>query len=202
METQELSTAYLSTSGNDALTSVAANGICDLRRDVAKSEADIKEAVGRGFCETLKSIGDAECAISKNAMDIAHRSTIHLNSVERDIQNRVLENRQVFTAELNQLERSLSEKLCDIKSDGRENTRLILDRLTQDKLDEKNEIIDSLRHERAHDKYAHLFALQNQELSSLKQMINSVEQTQRFSSKTVQFGAGNVAIPTQTANQG
>ncbi len=38
--------AYIKT-GNDALTEVAANGICDLRRDVAKSEADIERALGR-----------------------------------------------------------------------------------------------------------------------------------------------------------
>ncbi len=89
-----------------------------------------------------------------------------------------------------------------MKADGRDNTRLILDRLYADKLDEKNEVIESLRHERYADRHAHQIALQNYELASLKQMINSVEQTQRFSSKTVQFGTGNLAGTAQTANQG
>lgn len=199
-------------SGTDPLAWMAANQTADLRRDVAKSEADLSKQIGEAECRILSEVGDAECGILskvgeaectllKSQADIAHRNTIHLNSVERDLQNRILENRQISTKELNDVERSLSEKLCDIKADAKDNTRLILDRLYADKLDEKNEIIESLRHERSHDRHAHAFALQNQELSYLKQMINSVEQTQKFSSKTVQFGAGNVAIPTQTANQ-
>lgn len=200
-------------SGNDALTGVSANASIDNAYRIAKAEADIKEALGNGFCEVEKSIGDASCENIKSQGEISHRNTIHLNSVERDLQNRILENRAIITKEIGDktdrlrdqsysFERSISEKLCEIKAEAKDNTRLILDRLTSDKLDEKQEIIDSLRHERSHDRHNHAFAMQNMEIASLKQMLNSVEQSQRFSSKTVQFGAGNVAIPTQTANQG
>jgi len=198
---------------------------------VAKSEADIKEAImsgqqrlfqefcltnkniGDGFCSTLKAIGDSECSIIKNESDIAQRATIHLNSVERDLQNRILENRAILLQDnatktdrvldrMNEFERSNAEKLCDIKSQIKDSERRILDQMCADKLDEKNSLIAELRAEKTCNSYNHQFALQNQHLDYLKQMINSVEQNQKFSSKVVQFGAGNLAGTAQTANQG
>lgn len=217
--------------GNDALTNVAANGICDLRRDVAKSESDIKTAIlqqslsnSQEFCAVNKSVHDAECNIVKNAADISQRDSIALAAIERDLQNRLHETRQVLTSLIgdkteriidrfdrdtvdlkNQMrifEMSASEKFCDIKSQVKDSERRILDQLSANKLDEKNEIIDSLRQERTNDKFAYQFGLQNQDISYLKQMINSVDQNQKFSSKVTQFGTGNLATPTQTANQG
>ncbi len=82
------------------------------------------------------------------------------------------------------------------------NTERILSQMSANKYDALKDELDETRLECRTRDHAHAFALQNQEIASLKQMIGSVEQTQRFSSKTVQFGAGNVAIPTQTANQG
>ncbi len=231
--------------------------IGDTRRDIAKSEADIKYAVGEGFCGVEKSIGDAECAVIdklgnyaadnfknqsdiaqrqsdwlgtysrdnfKNQSDIAQRQGAALNSVERDLQNRIHENRMILTKEIgdkndrtidifgrdildvkNQLryfETSTAEKFCRLETDGLKNTQKILDTLAANKYDALKDELDETRASKYADKYAHGFALQTQDINYLKQMINSVEQTQKFNSKTVQFGAGNVAIPTQTANQG
>ncbi len=206
--------------GNDALTAVAAEGICDLRRDVAKCEADVKDTIhnqslafGAEFCSLGKKVGEVECTILKNAADIAHRDSLHLASVERDLQNRVHESRQVLTAlisdktdnikdQLRAFEMSASEKFCSVKTEIKDSERRILDRLYADKLDEKNEIIESLRHERNNDRFNYQFGLQNAEINYMKQMMGSIEQNQRFSSKTVQFGTGNLAGTAQTANQG
>jgi len=233
METVNSSTGYVGaySSSNDALTGVAAYGICDLRRDIAKAESDLRETIhnqslvqGTEFCAVNKSIHEAECNVIKNDNDIAHRNTIHLNSVERDLQNRILENRQVLTSiigdktdrvldridreaidlknQLRAFEMSNAEKFCELKTEGFKNTQKILDELAKNKYDAIKDELDETRLSKYHDKSGYQFALQNQEIASLKQMINSVEQNQKFSSKTVQFGTGNLAGTAQTANQG
>lgn len=231
--------------GNDYMSWLTANQISEVRRDVAKSEADIKHMLGDGFCSIEKSIGDSECAISKEVgdaecnilrkvgdsaceaqkdrSDIAQRQSSHLSSVERDLQNRIHETRFILSKEIgdkndrtidilgagltdvrNQLryfETSTAEKFCDLKTQGLLNTQKILDEMAKNKYDALKDELDETRAYRHADKHAYNFALAQNEINSLKAMVNSVEQTQRFSSKTVQFGAGNVAIPTQTANQ-
>lgn len=200
---------YAAKTSNDALTEVCANGIYDTKSTIMAGIHLLEKSLGDGFCDTAKSIGEvkceigkSECEILKNAGDIAHRNTIALSSLERNLQKEIALEGDKTRTQLYAFERAAAEEFCKVKTEALLNTQKILDRLSADKLDEKQEIIDSLRHERYADKHNHLFALQNQELAFLKQSINSVEQNQRFSSKTVQFGAGNVAIPTQTANQG
>lgn len=256
METTKTTTMETSTS-NDYLSWLAANQIAELRRDVAKSEADLKHFNGNHFCEIEKSIGDAECNVSrkigdaecsinknvddvenhlidrmgtyaadnfKNQSDIAQRYTGQLNAAERDLQNRIHENRFVLTKEIgdkndrtidtlgrdftdvkNQLryfEASNAEKFCDLKTQGLLNTQKVLDELAKNKYDALKDELDEERSKRHFDKYASDFALQSQDINYLKQMISSVEQTQKFSSKTTQFGTGNLAGTAQTANQG
>lgn len=203
----------------DYLGWIAAENTADLRHDVAKSEADIKEAIhaqslvqGQEFCGVNKSIHEAECAIIKNDCDIAHRNTIQLNSVERDLQNQILSNRSILLKEvgdktdrvldrMNGFERETYSKFHQLEVSGLKNTREILDRLSSDKLDEKNSEILKLRTRGDRDHYSNQFALQNQEINYLKQMLNSVEQNQRFTSKVVTFGNGNITPTTQTSNQ-
>lgn len=205
---------------NDGLTELAAKGAMDNCYRTAKSEADIKasiltgvhlleKSIGDGFCDTAKSIGEVKCEISKseceilkNAGDIAHRNTIALSSLERNLQKEIALEGDKTRTQLYAFERAAAEEFCKIKTEGLLNTQKILERLSADTLDRKNDRINELMHDKTHSAYTHQFALQNAHLDYLKQSINSIEQNQRFSSKTVQFGAGNVAIPTQTANQG
>jgi hypothetical protein len=259
METEEINNQTTETTTettNQTQTMETTNYHSDLGWKIAKAEADIKEALLEGFCETEKSVGDAECSIiktvgdaecsinknvdeaesrivdrlgtyaydaAKDRSDIAQRYSAQLNAVERDLQNRVHENRQVLTKEIadkadrttdllrgdvidvkNQLrsfETSAAKSFCDLETQGLKNTTKILEKLAADKYDALKDELDEERSKRHFDRYASNFNLQAQEMNYLKNMLNSVEQNQRFSSKTVQFGAGNVAIPTQTANQ-
>ena len=194
------------------------------------------------FCELEKSLGDAECHLLdrmgtyaqdsfKNASDIAQRQALSQTAMERDLQNRIHENRFFLTKEISDsakyleakserasdkadaeftnlkdqlryFETSVAKQFCQIETEGLRNTSKILETLAANKYDALKDEVDAIRADRYADKYGYNFALQNQELNSLKQMINSVEQSQRFGSKTVQFGAGNSAGTAQTANQG
>lgn len=100
---------------------------------------------------------------------------------------------------MSDFERSVDHQFCAVKGDIKDSERRILDRLSLDKLDEKNDEIARLR-AKCDQGQNNLF-LAN-ELNGIKSLINSVEQTQRFNSKVVQFGAGNLAGTAQTANQG
>lgn len=198
------------------LDEVAANGVCNLREQVSKAEASLKDTI---HAQSIAN-GAEFCGLNKAVLSDGSLTRLNLANAERDLQNRIHEARlealktntelskylsdksDIVKEKISAFERNVDENFCKVRTEIKDSERRILDRLSADKLDEKNEIIESLRHERYADKSAYQFGLQNQEIATLKQMINSVEQTQKFSSKTVQFGAGNVAIPTQTANQG
>lgn len=227
--------------GIDPLAWLAANQTADLRRDTGKSEADIKSALGEGFCGVEKSIGDTRYDIAKSESgikgemgryagdhfrhraDIAERHLIHLNGVERDLQNRIHETRYSHTKELgdkterildimsrdftdvkNQLretELNSFKQFAHLEAEGIKNTAKVLETLAKDKYDVLRDELFLSRQERQGDRLNYQSALASQDLASIKNMINSVDQNQKFSSKTVQFGTGNVALPTQTANQ-
>ena len=95
-----------------------------------------------------------------------------------------------------------AQQYGDLKFEGLKNTSTILEKMGADKYDNMKDKIDALRDEKEFHRGNYNLALQNAEISSLKNMLNSVEQTQRFGSKTVQFGTGNLAGTAQTANQG
>lgn len=186
----------------DCFTPIIMNTVAELRRDVAKSEADIKAFEAHEFCD-----------LGKTVLNDGSITRLNLANAERDLQNRIHETRvealktntelsryladksEQIKERLTNFERSVDDKFCGIKTEIKDSERRILDKLT-------SETIDSLRHEKYADRHAYQFGLQNQEIANLKNMINSVEQHQKFSSKVTQFGAGNVALPTQTANQG
>jgi hypothetical protein len=210
-------------------------GQAGILREVGTLSGAILGKLGSVECNINKEVGDAECAIIdrmgtyaqdnfKNQSDIAGSIKGQLTDLERDLQNRIHENRFLLSKEIsdktarledksyeqftdvkNQLryfETSVAKQFCHLETEGLKNTSKILETLAANKYDALKDEVDAIRADRYADKYGYNFALQNQELNSLKQMINSVEQTQKFNSKTVQFGAGNVATPTQTANQG
>jgi hypothetical protein len=183
----------------------------------------VKNASDIAIASTL-SQGQATAQILKNQADVAAVAAAQATQFERDLQNRVHESRMILTKEIgdkttrladlsaanftdvkNQLfgsELSNAKSFAHLEAEGLRNTAKILDTIGVNKYDALKNDLEALRASCYADKSHFGFALQNQEIASLKQMINSVEQTQKFASKTVQFGAGNVAIPTQTANQG
>jgi len=216
------------------LQSVGTVGL-GLSKAIGDAECAIIKEVGDAECAIIKDLGDAEAKIVdrmgtyaqdnfKNQSDIAQRNLVALGAVERDLQNRVHENRAILLKEIgdkhergvdivnrdfvdlkNQLrwfEKDTAKEFCEVKEQALKNTAKILDTLAQNKYDALKDELDETRAHRHSDRYAHNFAIQNQEISSLKQLLNSVEQNQKFSNKTVQFGQGNLAGTAQTANQG
>jgi hypothetical protein len=198
---------------------------------VSHAEGTITTEVNDAECAIIDKMGGVAADLNKNLSDIALRQAVALNEVERDLQNRIHESRQIATKELSDATRYLemkTERVSDksdaqfanairqlssfeisvakqfgaLEVEGLKNTSKILETLSANKYDALKDEVDAIRADRYADKYGYNFALQNQELNSLKQMINSVEQSQRFGSKTVQFGTGNLAGTAQTANQG
>lgn len=188
------------------------------------AECSIIKEINDAECDLIDRMGTYAQDNFKNQSDIAQRQSIALTAMERDIQNRLHETRFILSKDiadrterisdksdaqfanvkdqLRYFETSVAKQFCHIETEGLKNTSKILETLAANKYDALKDEVDSIRADRHSDKYSYSFALQNQELAYLKNMIGSVEQTQRFGSKTVQFGTGNTAGTAQTANQG
>jgi hypothetical protein len=191
---------------------------------IGEAECSVIKEVNDAEMNVIDRLGGYAADNFKNQSDISARTTGQLTDLERDLQNRIHESRFLLSKEIsdkadrladrsdahfidvkNQLryfETSVAKQFCNLETEGLKNTSKILETLAANKYDALKDEVDAIRADRYADKYGYNFALQNQELNSLKQMINSVEQTQKFGSKTVQFGAGNQAGTAQTANQG
>ena len=154
-------------------------------------ERDIQNRVHETRQILTKEIGDkasrTEDIINSNALRVADQLALQFSDVKNQMRN---------------FEISTAKQFCTLETEGLKNTSRILETLAANKYDALKDEVDAIRADRYADKYGYNFALQSQELNYLKNMINSVEQTQKFGSKTVQFGAGNSAGTAQTANQG
>lgn len=154
-------------------------------------ERDLQNRVHETRNILTKEIGDkasrTEDIINNNALRVSDQ----INGQFTDIKN-----------QLRYMETDSIKQFAALDVAGLKNTSKILETLSANKYDALKDEVDAIRADRYADKYGYNFALQNAELSSLKQMINSVENTQRFGSKTVQFGTGNTSGTAQTANQG
>jgi hypothetical protein len=221
-------------------------GQAGLLREVGALGGATLAKIGESECSIIKEVNDAEMNVIdrlggyaadnfKNQSDIAFRTTGQLTDLERDLQNRVHETRQILSSEIasnsariqdvtlastNRVSDKSDAQYADLKNQlrymetdsikqfaalevaGLKNTSTILETLSANKYDALKDEVDAIRADRHSDRFGYNFALQGQEINSLKQMINSVENTQKFGSKTVQFGAGNTAGTAQTANQG
>ncbi len=197
---------------------------CSILKEVGDAECAILSEVGTAKAQIVDRMGTYAQDNFKNQSDIAQRNLIALNAVERDLQNRVLENRSILSREIvdrheravdiftrdigdvkNQLrwfEKDTAREFCEVKTQALQNTERILSQMAANKYDALKDELDETRACRHSDRYASNFALQNQDINYLKQMIGSVEQNQKFANKTVQFGTGNLAGTAQTANQG
>jgi len=211
------------------------DGVATLLQKVGAASCDILTKVGETECSVIDKISSVNMADFKDRSDIAQRQAAALNQVERDLQNRVHENRQIIVKEIADQTASINgqakDSYIDIKNqlsalaldqankfaiaaleqakstamlqlESAKQTASILETLGRDKYDNMKDKIDALREECERGKWLHGLALQNAEITSLKNMVNSVDQNQRFASKTVQFGTGNTAGTAQTANQG
>jgi hypothetical protein len=198
---------------------------------IGAAECSIIKEVNDAEMNVIDRLGSYAAADIKNQSDIASRTAGQLTDLERDLQNRIHETRFLLSKEISDkseglankvekvsdksdaqfanvkdqlryFETSVAKQFCHLETEGLKNTSKILETLAANKYDALKDEVDAIRADRYADKYGYNFALQSQELNSLKQMINSVEQTQKFNSKTVQFGNANRSGTDQTANQG
>jgi hypothetical protein len=172
------------------------------RFNLANVERDLQNRIHEARVEALKTNTELSRYLADKSDGIKERLTGFERNVDMNFRDVLIDAEKNAAA----ITLNAEKNAAAIALAGERNTRIITDKLDaierrslKDELDETR--LDNLWN-RFNSNVNSNFALQNQEIASLKNMINSVEQTQRFSSKTVQFGAGNVAIPTQTANQG
>lgn len=209
------------------LEEVIADGVQRLQHDVPESTASIKDSIQAardGAAEDAKHIVDILCQGEKAIMHKISDNLAATKDAETRLGDKVMGNRfelsqvqsklierldyetDIVKERLNGFERSVDKQFCEVKENIKDSERRILDRLTSDKLDEKNNIIDELRHERRQSEL--IFSQKEQQLAFSNQlnlinsMLNDLSQNQKFNSKVVQFGAGNLAGTAQTANQG
>jgi hypothetical protein len=221
---QEARLSNAITSGDSAILREVGRAECNITSKVGAAECSVIKEVNDSESNILDRMGTYAQDNFKNQADVYARTSGQLTDMERDLQNRLHETRFLLSKEIsdntarlqdktdnhftdvkNQLryfETSVAKQFCHLETEGLRNTSKILETLAANKYDALKDEVDAIRADRYADKYGYNFALQNQELNSLKNMINSVEQNQRFSSKTVQFGTGNLAGTAQTANQG
>jgi hypothetical protein len=219
------------TTGHSSIAREVSNGTCSILSKIGDSECSIIDRMGNYAQDNFKNQSDIASRTTGQLTDLErdiqnriHETRFLLSKEISDktggIQDKLSHKTDWLTARIekvsdkadgqfadvkNQLrnfETSVYKQFCNLETEGLKNTSKILETLAANKYDALKDEVDAIRADRYADKYGFNFALQNQELSYLKQMINSVEQTQKFGSKTVQFGTGNTAGTALTANQG
>ncbi len=205
----DTSTVYTDPSGFYVIQSTLA----DIRKDVgdAKVEACKTECAIQAAIQVqtnnneinFRALDNRICETEKSAIVFAKDGIIEALKIESRVSNR-----------LTDLERNVDMQFCEVKSKIETvNTHLTheLDKgfaasmleterkfahLREEDLEEK---LDACRRENA-------LALQNANFGTQFAVVNSaiqnlINQTQHLSNKVVQFGVGNVAVPTNTQNQ-
>lgn len=194
---------------DNCLDEMIANGVQRLQHDVPEVKNAIADKVNAAMaqdnanarsmehmiCGTERNLAEGQREIQRDVVQNRFEGVQSENRIIRQIDTET----DIIKERLTNFERSTDKQFCETNMAIKDSERRILDRLTSDKIDEKNDLIAELRAKCARTEDTLSFSNQNNELKS---MINSVLQEQKFSSKVTQFGLGNVALPTQTANQG
>lgn len=195
----------ITTGCGDCFAPIIMDNVASMRRDIAKTEADIKEALA---AQTQFQAGQF-CDIGKSVQSEGALTRLSLTNAERDLQNRIAETRleALNTAKqvndrITAFERNADMQFRDVFINIEKNTQKIIDKVAHNMETSLRDELEKERIGRLRDGFGSNFALADQRISNLSNMINSIDQTQKFGSKVTQFGAGNVATPVQTANQG
>lgn len=187
--------------------------LADIRKDVgdAKVEACKTECAIQAAIQVannaneinFRSLDGKICETEKSAIVFAKDSIIEALRIESRVSNRITD-----------LERNVDTQFCDVKSSiEKVNTHLThqLDKGFAASILETERKFAHMREEDLEEKLEacrrdSAAALQNANLGAQFSIMNStiaslVQQTQHLSNKVVQFGVGNVAVPTATNNQ-
>jgi hypothetical protein len=171
--------------------------MCGMERNLVEGHRDIQ----RDVVENKFAIKDAQCELGKEII----QNRFEVAKTESKIVERLDYESDLIKMQMTNFERSVDKQFCEVKSDIKDSERRILDRLTADKIDEKNDLINELRHERRNCEA--LFAQKENQLAFSNQLnllhsqMIELNQNQRATNTTYQFGAGNLAGQAATANQ-
>ena len=198
------------------------------KSDIAQRQAadmfNSQALIAKDFADNASATALQNAIEMKAQTDATAGNLAQMTAFERDTNNRLHETRHLLAKEtqdnaryvmtdahnnlvdiktdIDNLSEYTADSITNTRLDAQNNTALILQQMSADKYDNMKDKIDALRERREHDRFEYGTAFQAQELNSLKQMIGSVEQNQRFASKTVQVGDSNTSGTNQTANQG
>lgn len=160
--------------------------ICATERNLAEGQREVQ----RDVVENKHVIKDAQCSIEREVM----QNRVDLLKTESKLIERLDYETDIIKERLNGFERSVDHQFCDVKGNIKDSERRILDRLTADKLDEKNNIIDELRHERRQSEL--IFSQKEQQLAFSNQLnllhsqLIDLSQNQKATNQAINFGTG------------
>ena len=197
------------------------------KSDIAQHQASdffaSQALLAKDFSDTAAADSLQNAIEMKALTDATAGNLAQMTAFERDINNELHDTRFLLAKEtqdnaryvmtdghnnlldiktdVNDLSQYSADAITSTRLDAQNNTALILQQMGKDKYDNMKDKIDALRERREWDRFEYGTAFQGQEIDSLKQLIGSVEQNQRFAASTAQFGTGNNAGTAQTANQ-
>lgn len=171
-------------------TVVTEQNISDIRQEIG--------ALGNEFQMALQASDNASQA---NFRDLDNRLC---NSEKETMQmgfalsTQGFQNTQAIKDQLTVMGSKIDSQFCAVNGAIMQSTQTILNQLCADKLDEKNDLIDTLRAEKNHLTQIGAF---NSAISGVYTAIGNLAQKQDLTNQTIQFGTGNLATPVATNNQ-
>lgn len=181
-----------------------AHQIAELRREGGESECGIKESIhaqslmhSKEFCDTNKNVADGavrNLIATKDATCVLDKSILESRQI---LAEKIDRESDLIKLQLNNFERQVAENFCQVRTEAKDNTQKILDKMSYYEDRRKDDIIDELRHDKRHLTQLSLFS---NEMNSIKSMINSIEQKQEVTNKSIIFGNGSNSTKTTTNN--
>lgn len=162
--------------------------------DQTKDRADFSRLVLKEFCDSGKMIDGQFSNLNNRLCDSEKELLITRHLLSKEI----LENTIKIKDQMTDFHHCMDKNFCHTNSEALKNTQNIIDRLAADKLDEKNDIIAQLRakQDRLEDNI-HF----GDNLTAIKSQIWELNQNQKATQQTIQFGQGNLAGQSNTNNQ-
>lgn len=171
-------------------TVVTEQNVSDIRKEIGD--------LGNEFQMALQASDNANQANFRdldNRLCASEKETMQMGFA---LSTQGFQNTQAVKDQLTAMGSKIDSQFCAVNGAIMASTQTILNQLCADKLDEKNDLIDTLRAEKNHLTQIGAF---NTALSGVYQAIGNLSQKQDLTNQTIQFGTGNVSTPTATNNQ-
>lgn len=176
-------------------------GISTLKDSIAEAKDALNERLSNAEGRLFSAAHASEVRDLESRFLLANRiGDLERGAQERffQLQTKGLENTIAIKDQICEFEHHVDHEFCTIRKEISDSTRLVLERLTQDKLDDKNDEIANLRRERDGINQQLLFSNQ---FNAMNSIIANLSNEQKLTNKIVQLGAGNTAIPVAANTQ-